>query len=381
MPEHVKVKINNQEINDIVKLVAEPVSLSERHLCGLLHTVDLQITDLEGYAYVLTENRKLFESIKGPAILVDNFQDLNIRAGDVIQINAKHQHIQFLYKTDGNANCLYMTDCCNSHCLMCPQPPKNINSVELPQLQRIIHCLPNNLKEICVTGGEPTLLGQDLIYLLQQLAQQCPECHVHMLTNGREFKDIKYAKQCLNTGLKGISFGIPLYSSIPEIHDYIVQSHNSFHETLEGIYNLAKLNASIEIRIVLTKINALHLKELADFIYRNLTFVDHVALMGMEHMGYVKLNWDKVYIDPREYQESLVSAARFLRLRGMHVSIYNLPLCILNKKLWIFARHSISDFKQGYSDQCSTCDMLDKCGGLFQRQINAMHVAPIKIYS
>ncbi len=380
MPARVKVQINNKETNEIVKLVSEHVAKSERHLCGFLYPEESIDTDFEGYAYLLTKDKKLYETIAGPAIFLDDSECQNIKTGDVIQINAKHQYFQFLYRVDGNANCLFVTDCCNSHCLMCPQPPKEENTVELGQLKRLINCLPSDLTEICVTGGEPTLLGQDLIALLKQLAEHCPECHVHMLTNGRNFKDMSYAYQCLTTGLKGISFGIPLYSSIGEIHDYIVQAKNSFEETLEGIYNLAKLNASIEIRVVLTKINALHLKELADFIYRNLTFADHIALMGMEHMGYVKLNWDTVYIDPETYQESLASAVRFLRLRGMNVSIYNLPLCILDEKLWAFARKSITDFKQGFDEACLSCDMFEKCGGLFERQKDAMHISPIRIY-
>lgn len=199
-----------------------------------------------------------------------------------------------------------------------------------------------------------------------------------MLTNGKKFREKDFARDCLNTGLKSISFGIPLYSSVDTLHNYIVQDNDAFKDTLEGIYNLARLGASIEIRVVLTKINALRLRELADFIYRNMTFVNHIALMGMEHMGYVKLNWDKVYINPATYQEELVSAVRYLRLRGMNVSIYNLPLCILDPRLWSFSRKSISDFKQGYDARCCDCSVIADCGGLFERQKEAMCIKPIK---
>lgn len=168
-----------------------------------------------------------------------------------------------------------------------------------------------------------------------------------------------------------------MYSSDPECHDYIVQSKGSFAETLEGIYNLAKFDASIEIRVVLTKVNASLLTELVDFIYRNLTFVDHIALMGMEHMGYVKLNWEKVYIDPIDYQEYLVSAVRFLKLRGMNVSIYNLPLCLLDEKIWLFSKNSITDSKRSFDEKCLSCSVQSKCGGVFRRQMEAMHIKPI----
>lgn len=378
MPEKIRVKINNCENNAIVKLVSVPVPLRERNICGFLFPERYPGIDLAGYAYLLTQDIDLYNKVSSPAIYIKKTEENNLATNDVIKIDAIHQSFQFLYRVNGNANCLFVTDSCNSHCLMCPQPPKIENTVEMAQLQRHVDCLPVDLKEICVTGGEPTLLEQDLISLFKKLAKQCPDCYVHVLTNAKKLKNFNFARQCVTSGLKGISFGIPLYSSNPEYHDYIVQSRGSFRETLEGIYNLAKLNASIEIRVVLTKINVSGLKELAEFIYRNLTFVDHIAFMGMEHMGYVKLNWEKVYVDPTQYQEYLVSVVRFLRLRGMNVSIYNLPFCVLDEKLWQFSRNSITDSKQGFDEKCIICEMRNKCGGFFRRQKEALRIVPIR---
>ena len=377
MPEKVNVRVNNLENNEIVKLISVPVSPSERYLCGFLFPERYPDVDFEGYAYLLTQDLDFYNKTSSSALYSDSLEEIDLKDNDIIKIDAKHQQFQFLYRVDGNANCLFVTDCCNSHCLMCPQPPKLENTVEIEQLRRHVDCLPVDLKEICVTGGDPTLLGDELVSLLKRLAKHCPECHVHMLTNARKFKDFNFARQCISAGLKGISFGIPLYSSDPECHDYIVQSKGSFAETLEGIYNLAKFDASIEIRVVLTKVNVSLLTELVDFIYRNLTFVDHIAIMGMEHMGYVKLNWGKVYIDPVDYQEYLVSAVRFLKLRGMNVSVYNLPLCILDKKLWLFSKNSITDSKRSFDEKCSSCSVQSKCGGVFRRQMGAMHIKPI----
>lgn len=375
MHNRVKVQISNKVPNGIIRVITTSVPIEKRSICGFLCNENDSEEDIDGYACILTKDKELYETNLHPAILLD--ESIHIQSGDVLQVNKTNQFINFLFRANGNSNCLFVTDCCNSHCLMCPQPPKEENSVRFSDLQQLINCLPEDLQEICITGGEPTLLGRELVDLLKQLAGHCPECHVHILTNGRNFKNLNYAYQCLSTGLKGISFGIPLYSSVEETHDYIVQAHDSFKETIEGIYNLAKLDASIEIRVVLTKINSLDLKELVDFIYHNLPFVDHIALMGMEHMGYVKKNWDAVYIDPLDYQESLVSAVRFLRLRGMNVSIYNLPLCILDNRLWKFSRKSISDFKQGYDETCKQCELQSQCGGVFVRQKNSMSLRPL----
>lgn len=378
MPVRYKVEINNSDHNEIFKLISDPDIEHDRRLCALLFPENQNDKDFSDYAYLITSDRAFFLNAKQPTILLPTSGNFSFKQGDIVYVNAVHQYFQFLFRVDGNANCLFTTDCCNSHCLMCPQPPKLENTIDLSQLRRIISCLPSDLSEICITGGEPTLLGSNLVTLLNDLATKCPNCHVHILTNARLFKSADYVNRVMTTGLKGLSFGVPLYSSDEVTHDYIVQTKGAFNETLEGIYNLARFNASVEIRVVLTKINALKLRELADFIYRNITFADHIAFMGMEHMGYVKLNWNKVYIDPKDYQSELFSAVRYLHLRGMNVSIYNHPLCILDRRIWGFSRNSITDFKKGYDQKCMECEVFDKCGGLFDRQKQAMPISPIK---
>ena len=109
-------------------------------------------------------------------------------------------------------------------------------------------------------------------------------------------------------------------------------------------------------------------------------FVNHVALMGLENMGYVKKNWDLLWVDPLDYADLLEEAVRHLFYRRLNVSIYNLQLCVLPRSLWPFARQSISDYKNIYLDECAACDVRENCGGLFQssatrhsRGINAVH--------
>jgi len=48
------------------------------------------------------------------------------------------------------------------------------------------------------------------------------------------------------------------------------------------------------------------LPEFARFLARNLLFVDHVAIMGLELMGFAKANLDAIWIDPVDYQTQLV---------------------------------------------------------------------------
>jgi hypothetical protein len=87
--------------------------------------------------------------------------------------------------------------------------------------------------------------------------------------------------------------------------------------------------------------------------------------MGLEYIGYTPHNIEKLWIDPYDYQNELSEAVEFLAGQGMHVSIYNTPLCVLPEKLWPYARKSISDWKNDYLEECQSCSKINECGGLF----------------
>jgi His-Xaa-Ser system radical SAM maturase HxsC len=159
--------------------------------------------------------------------------------------------------------------------------------------------------------------------------------------------------------------GIPLYSDDYLTHDYIVQAENAFYQTVLGIQNLARYNARIEIRIVLHKLSIPRLFKLSQFIYKNFPYVEHIAFMGLEFIGYTPHNIDKLWIDPFDYQDELKKSVLFLHNQGMHVSIYNTALCLLPNELWQFARKSISDWKNDYMPECKNCIVNEQCGGFF----------------
>jgi His-Xaa-Ser system radical SAM maturase HxsC len=159
--------------------------------------------------------------------------------------------------------------------------------------------------------------------------------------------------------------GIPLYSDDYLTHDYIVQAENAFYQTVMGIQNLARYNARIEIRIVLHKLTIPRLFKLSQYIYKNFPYVEHVAFMGLEFIGYTPHNIDKLWIDPYDYQEELKKSVLFLNSQGMHVSIYNTALCLLPVELWQFARKSISDWKNDFMPECKKCSVSSLCGGFF----------------
>jgi His-Xaa-Ser system radical SAM maturase HxsC len=191
----------------------------------------------------------------------------------------------------------------------------------------------------------------------------------------------RFAEQLGQIEHPDLVLGIPVYSDIDSEHDFIVQAKGSFEETVIGLHHLGRYNVPIEIRVVVHKQTYKRLPQLADFIARNFPFAAHVALMGLELTGFTNQNMDQLWIDPHDYQPELLKAVEILSWTGLHVSIYNHQLCVLEPKLWPYARKSISDWKNSYAEECNNCLQKERCGGFFQSGLlkRSAFISPIRV--
>jgi hypothetical protein len=131
------------------------------------------------------------------------------------------------------------------------------------------------------------------------------------------------------------------------------------------ILKLKDRGQRVEVRVVLHAITAPRIVETCKWFARNLPFVDHVALMGLENTGFAIANADELWIDPIDYKESLAEAVNTLASAGTRVSVYNIPLCLLPRSIWPYAVQSISDWKNDYVDECRSCVERERCSGFF----------------
>jgi His-Xaa-Ser system radical SAM maturase HxsC len=310
---------------------------------------------------------------------VKSFEHLD--DGDIVVVNSDGV-INTLYRNKSRHNFILVTERCNNNCLMCSQPPKGSDDVQylFDIYRQLIPLIPKDCSEIGITGGEPTLLGESLFKLLQLIKTTLPQTDVHCLTNGRAFAWNNIAHRLAEMKYDRLMLGIPLYSDYYQVHDYIVQAKNAFNQTILGLYNLAAYNQRIEIRVVLHKLSIPRLVKLAHYVYRNLPFIEHIAFMGLEYRGYTPYNVDRLWIDPTEYMNELGEATEFLSSRGLNVSIYNSQLCLMPQILWKYNRKSISDWKNVYSNECSSCTMVSDCGGLFASN-EKMHSVHLKSFT
>ena len=290
----------------------------------------------------------------------------NVKEGDIVRIEAPTGAIFTVYRAASVSNSLLVTERCNNRCLMCSQPPtERLDARLIDEALQVIPLISPDTREIGVTGGEPGLLGPKLIELLEMLKLHLPRTAVHILSNGRPFSDRALATALAQVRHPNVMVGVPIHSDLPEEHDYIAQARGAYDDTVRGILNLKQAGVPVEIRFVIHAQSCARLPEFAEFVVRNLLFVDHVALMGMELEGFARENLDVLWIDPLDYNIGLTRAVRRLARAGSRVSIYNLPLCVLPDELRPFAKQSISDWKTAFLNECAECDRREACCGLF----------------
>lgn len=344
----------------------------------------LSIDDLKSFAAIVTDlavSDKPSSDPEAAIPLLSGAEHLDhIHEGDILKIDFKKGFVRSLYRMNSPHNSIFATDQCNSNCLMCSQPPKDVDDGDVvDEHLRLISLIPPTTQTLGISGGEPTLLGDGLVRVIAACKEYLPVTRLHMLSNGRRFADRAYTAKLAQVRHPNFMIGVPLYSDVASHHDFVVQADGAFDQTMVGLHNLARYRMAIEVRIVVHKQTVERLPKLADYIYRNLPFVQHIAFMGLEMMGYTKTNLKTLWIDPVDYQDVLQEAVLRLARASMNVSIYNHQLCVLRRSLWQFARKSISDFKNIYIDQCHQCSVVDECGGLFKsaENIHSAHIRPI----
>ena len=189
--------------------------------------------------------------------------------GDIFLFIPKQQLANRIIRRDSQHNTILFTEQCDERCVMCSQPPREVDDQWLVALYAEAITLADEGVRIGISGGEPTLYKEELFKLLEQSAEKRPDLSFHILTNAQHF-EIKDRQRLKNIHNKiEILWGIPLYSSISNEHDEIVNKAGAFDSLIENLYILASSGGAIELRTVLMKKNFIGLPFLAKFLTNN----------------------------------------------------------------------------------------------------------------
>ncbi|WP_145529981.1 His-Xaa-Ser system radical SAM maturase HxsC [Yersinia alsatica] len=300
----------------------------------------------------------------------------SIEDGDIGIVNNGNM-LRVILSRRANHNTVLVTERCNNLCLFCSQPPKNTND-EWLLTQSALAIASFNLDGVVgVSGGEPLLYGEDFLSFLDFIIENSPETSLHVLTNGRRFSDAGFVAKIKQRSDKlKITFGIPLYSSRHKTHDELVGSRGAYSETVRGLINAGNSGINIELRIIPTSINYQELPLIVEYVSRVFSNISQISIMGLESIGWARKNWADIFVGHNECAASLSAAVDTAYRAGIPVSIFNYPLCHLPEELWDISTQSISDWKNFYPDECSSCSKKPACAGYFSSSKGRFHQSP-----
>lgn len=286
--------------------------------------------------------------------------------GDIIRIAG--EQVRSLYDAQEHYGTIFITNHCNSNCMMCPDSD-SFRSMEsdynLERILQYIFLLPEDIGGLDITGGEPTLITYDLPVIVQAVYEKGGYLPVMLLSNGRSFADKSYTRQFQKFAKRGFYVEIPIHGSTAELHDRITRGKGGFLQTMEGIKNLVHARIKVGIRLVVTKINYQDLKTIIHLVSRRFPQISYINIMGMECLGNAYSNREQVWIEFEQVKEVVEEAVEECMKLGIKPHLYNFPLCLFQEKYWGCYRKSISPGKVRYLGECEGCGVQKECGGFF----------------
>ena len=333
------------------------------------NAADFDIASSAGFSgmfVVSDESGALLHKNAMPRVVHVSSKFAYLAEGDILGLDARTRKFRTLYRRSSAHNSFLVTERCNHYCLMCSQPPRNADdSWILREIREALPLVDQQTRSIGFTGGEPLLDWRSFLSLIADCRDLLPQTAIHVLSNGRAFTSKEVVTAWAEVRHPQLTVGIPIYAAVDNVHDYVVQAKGAFNETVLGILKLKDKGQRVEVRVVLHAITAPRITATCRWLARNLPFIDHVALMGLENTGFAIANDALLWIDPVDYRSQLAEGVAVLAASKVPVSIYNLPRCVLDPSVWPYAAQSISDWKNGFMAQCERCDEKPRCSGFF----------------
>jgi radical SAM protein with 4Fe4S-binding SPASM domain len=295
---------------------------------------------------------------------------------------------------------LAITYKCQNKCCHCYNEPKReIKEIPKEKWMEIIDKLWTiGVPHIVFTGGEPTL-NKDLPELIAYAEKKGQI--TGLITNGRKLSDQKYLDSLVKAGLDHVQITLESYKG--DTHDDITGTQGSWKETVAGIKNAEKADIYLSTNSTVIQQNKSEIVETIDFISG--LGVKNVALNGLIRSGSGKegdavsleeistlLPQVKETAEKKELNFIWYTPTPYCELNpvNMELGIKQCTACIINmavepngdvlpcqsfyKSLGNLLTDPWEDLWNGpeakkfrerdYApEKCSTCTLLDLCGG------------------
>jgi len=266
---------------------------------------------------------------------------------------------------------------CNNNCRFCVQAnKKKYGNRSTNEIKKILKQSSANYQIAVFTGGEPTI--RDDIFELVNYAKKLGFKIIQIQSNGRMFAYRDFCQKIIKAGAN--EFALALHGHIPQLHNYLTNSQESFEQTCLGIKNLKKMNQNVIMNTVITKPNYRHLPEIAK-LFINLR-VDQYQFAFVHALGNAAKNFDSIVPRKSLVQPYLKQGLRLGIEAGIKVMTEAIPFCFMGGYEHYLAENvmphmKIYDFgltvenfekarrREGKTKglQCKQCRYFDQCEG------------------
>jgi len=280
------------------------------------------------------------------------------------------------------AVCINLCYKCNNDCIFCVY----LNAREIPSRpskeikQDLKKYASKGIQEVIFTGGEPTI-RKDLLDIVC-FAKQMNFKKIQVQTNGRSFRNIKFAKESIRAGVN--EFAISLHSPNKEIHDYLTRRTGSWEDTVSGLRNLIKLNQTVLTNTVITMQNYKMLPQMAKFLLAlkvksfQFGFVNPRSVMDKfdEVVPYKrevrKYVIDALNVPGKTIIQKMVQAYPYCFMKGYEKycsDLYSPPTDLIATEVY----QNFEEFEKIHyrtkGEVCSECKYANLCGGPWKEYV------------
>ena len=214
---------------------------------------------------------------------------------------------------------------CSSRCVFCldMDTPRN---VILPyedvcsDLRRGLHEL--GADKVIISGGEASLHPRfvDLI----QYAKSIGYDRVQTVTNGWQYADKAFYRDCIDAGLGEITFS--LHGHSPALHDRLTQHPGSFKRLIKGMVRALRdpRGPIVNVDIVINKQNVPHLDKIVELAIS--LGVREFDLLHVIPQSEAFRNRDMLFYNPKEHLPMLRKVFRLNRHPGFVIWTNRFPV-------------------------------------------------------
>ncbi|MCK5580439.1 MAG: radical SAM protein [Candidatus Omnitrophica bacterium] len=276
--------------------------------------------------------------------------------------NKKTTKIQ-LTRAHTNSNLFFLSfrGKCLRKCIFC-YPPRNdipFERISLNSLdKKLEEAAPDNNCKLILFANEPLLHPQinEILEIASQYFKQ-----ITTFGSAEMLSKKSFVTSLKKTNLTQVE--IPVYSTVPKVHDLITGSEGHFKKTIKTIKNLKETKIEIFCHSIHLSLNSFHLLKDEKFITQKLKLP--YAIIPL-----------KAWKIQNRFQKLNPSKKEFLALTGIR-SLVGFPLCLIEnvQKKILLNNDALSDVIKIYlityrahenferRGECQDCTLKDRCLG------------------